>query len=113
MDLGISMITLMKSVVSILLIGLLWGCAALESLLGWEHVDGALSKSFAFKDFPGAITFIVALSYVCEELDHHPDIYNVYRKVVISTTTHDAMNKVTETDVELATRIESISKQFL
>lgn len=86
---------------------------ALESLPGWMHEDGALKKTFNCKDFQGAITFIVALSYVCEEIDHHPDIYNVYSKVVISSSTHDVGNKVTETDVELATRIEAISKAFL
>jgi 4a-hydroxytetrahydrobiopterin dehydratase len=86
---------------------------ALESLPGWEHADGALKKTFRCKDFQAAITFIVAFSYDCEEIDHHPDIYNVYSKVAISTTTHDVMNKVTETDVELAKRIEAISKVFL
>lgn len=86
---------------------------ALASLPGWKHDDGALKKTYVCENFPGAITFIVALSYACEQIDHHPNIYNVYNKVTISITTHDAMNRVTETDVELATRIEAISNQFM
>ena len=79
---------------------------ALEDLDGWTFEDDQLTKSFTFKDFRAAISFIVRMSFFAEELNHHPNLHNVYNTVDIVLTTHDAGNKVTDLDVQLATAIE-------
>jgi 4a-hydroxytetrahydrobiopterin dehydratase len=82
---------------------------ALARLPGWAHEDHALVKRFTFRTFPEAISFITRIAFEAERLDHHPELRNVYGTVDIRLTTHDAGNRVTDTDLELAKRIESIS----
>ena len=81
----------------------------LTTLAGWAHEDDKLWKEFQFKDFREAVAFIVSIGFEAEHLNHHPNIFNVYNKVTIGLQTHDARNKVTEKDIELAKRIEAIS----
>ncbi|PKL75359.1 MAG: 4a-hydroxytetrahydrobiopterin dehydratase [Candidatus Melainabacteria bacterium HGW-Melainabacteria-1] len=82
---------------------------ALKLLPGWSYEGHALRKEFAFKNFREAISFIVRLSYEAEERDHHPEILNVYNRVTINLTTHDAGNQVTEKDLHLAEIIEGFN----
>jgi 4a-hydroxytetrahydrobiopterin dehydratase len=82
---------------------------ALTDLSGWTHRDDALRKSFAFDDFRAALAFIVRVGFEAEERDHHPTLSNVYNRVEIALTTHDAGNRVTQRDVDLAAAIEKIS----
>jgi 4a-hydroxytetrahydrobiopterin dehydratase len=86
---------------------------ALETLPGWEHVDGKLVKTYNCGSFKKSIAFIVAMSYHCEALDHHPEIFNVYGKVQFSTTTYDIGQKVTTDDIKLATAIETTAEGFV
>jgi 4a-hydroxytetrahydrobiopterin dehydratase len=79
---------------------------ALEDLDGWTHADDRLQKTYEFSNFREAISFIVRMSFYAEEMNHHPELENVYNTVSIALTTHDAGGKVTETDVELASTIE-------
>ena len=79
---------------------------ALDDLKGWIHEDDKLKKTFEFSDFRAAISFIVRLSFYAEEMMHHPELENVYNTVDVALTTHDAGGKVTEMDVELASKIE-------
>ena len=83
--------------------------AALAELPGWSYEGDRLNKTFRFKDFREAVSFIVRLAFHAEALDHHPDLRNVYNRVEIALTTHDAGNKVTRKDLELARAIESFS----
>ncbi|MBX3274422.1 MAG: 4a-hydroxytetrahydrobiopterin dehydratase [Sandaracinaceae bacterium] len=80
---------------------------ALAALDGWKHEGHALKKRFVFRDFREAMMFMVRLSYEAEALSHHPEIHNVYKTVDLALTTHDAGNRVTAKDVELAAAIES------
>ncbi|PSQ95688.1 MAG: 4a-hydroxytetrahydrobiopterin dehydratase [Bacteroidetes bacterium SW_9_63_38] len=80
--------------------------AALDDLPGWTHDDDKLKTSYEFSDFREAISFIVRLSFYAEEMMHHPELENVYNTVDVALTTHDAGGKVTEMDVELASKIE-------
>jgi 4a-hydroxytetrahydrobiopterin dehydratase len=80
--------------------------SALDELDAWEFEDDKLTTTYEFTDFRAAVSFIVRMSYYAEELNHHPEITNVYNTVDIALTTHDAGNKVTEKDVELARQIE-------
>ncbi|MCH8566608.1 MAG: 4a-hydroxytetrahydrobiopterin dehydratase [Balneolales bacterium] len=82
----------------------------LSELTDWEFDDNALRLELSFEDFKSAISFIVRLSYEAEDLGHHPEIQNVYSNVVIRLCTHDAGDKVTQLDVELARRIDNFTK---
>ncbi len=82
---------------------------ALAELSGWTHENDKLKKTFERQDFKDALSFIVRLGLHAECMDHHPELFNVYNRVVIELTTHDAGNKVTQKDVNLARAIESIA----
>lgn len=83
--------------------------ASRDSLPGWNAAADALEKTFPFGSFREAMSFMVRISFEAEEMNHHPEWTNVYNRVVIRLSTHDAGNKVTAKDVELAQRIERIA----
>ena len=80
---------------------------ALAGLQGWRTVDGrdAIAKSFAFKDFNQAFAFMTRVALMAEKMDHHPEWSNVYNKVEIVLTSHDA-GGLTERDIRLAKFID-------
>jgi 4a-hydroxytetrahydrobiopterin dehydratase len=80
----------------------------LKELAGWAFESDQLKKSFKFEDFRSAVGFIVRIAFEAEELNHHPELKNVYNQVEIALNTHDAGGKVTQMDVELARRIERL-----
>jgi 4a-hydroxytetrahydrobiopterin dehydratase len=82
--------------------------AALDGLPGWAHEGDALAKAFTFGDFRQAVAFIVRVAFEAEQRDHHPNLTNVYNRVELALTTHDAGNRVTAKDVDLAQAIEKI-----
>jgi 4a-hydroxytetrahydrobiopterin dehydratase len=82
---------------------------ALNSLDGWAFRENALERSFEFTDFRAAVSFIVRLSFYAEELNHHPEIHNVYNRVTLRLNTHDAGDRVTGMDVSLARAINDFS----
>jgi len=77
--------------------------SALLLLEGWSAVESrdAIRKTFAFKNFNEAFGFMSRVAMQAEKLDHHPEWSNVYNKVEVTLTTHDAKG-VTEKDVALA-----------
>ena len=81
----------------------------LKTLAGWELENDKLAKKFEFDDFTEALAFIVKVGIQAEKKNHHPELFNVYNKVDIKLSTHDADGKVTEKDINLAKAIESIS----
>jgi len=85
--------------------------AALSSLKGWKTVDGrdAIAKSFKFADFNAAFAFMTKVALTAEKSDHHPEWSNVWNKVDITLSTHDA-GGVTEKDIALAKFIEQAAK---
>jgi 4a-hydroxytetrahydrobiopterin dehydratase len=76
-----------------------------------EH-NNALHADFEFADFTAAWAFMTQIALIAEKSDHHPNWSNVYNKVSIALTTHDAGNTVTDKDRDLATDIERIFKNF-
>lgn len=74
----------------------------------WQEKDNKLVRTFTFSDFKEALAFIVQVGIVSEKHEHHPEIQNVYNKVVLSLTTHDAGNIVTEKDRALAKAIDEV-----
>jgi 4a-hydroxytetrahydrobiopterin dehydratase len=79
----------------------------------WREEENKLTRSFEFKDFRAAMAFMNKVADVAEELNHHPWWSNVYNKVEIELTTHDAGNTVTDKDKELARRIDQIADELL
>lgn len=82
---------------------------ACAKLPGWKVERDALVKTFKFGTFREAMSFMTRVAFEAEEMNHHPEWTNVYNRVVVRLNTHDAGNKVTEKDVELATRVQRIS----
>ena len=62
----------------------------LESLPGWRIVGGKLHRELRFDDFVAAFSFMASVALVAEKMDHHPEWSNVYNRVAIDLTTHDA-----------------------
>ncbi|KAF0092873.1 MAG: 4a-hydroxytetrahydrobiopterin dehydratase [Puniceicoccaceae bacterium 5H] len=81
---------------------------ALSSLPGWSIEEDHLTKLYILGTFREAIGFIVQVGFLADEANHHPELYNVYRRVQVSLTTHDAGSQVTEKDVKLAEKIEAL-----
>lgn len=82
---------------------------ALTDLPNWKrNPQGRLEREFRFKTFPEAFSFMTRVAFEAEALGHHPDWSNVYNKVKIELTTHDA-GGISEKDFELARRIEQIN----
>lgn len=79
----------------------------------WKEVDNKLCRNLKFKDFRQAMAFMQQVADVSEEMDHHPWWSNVYNKVEIELTTHDAGNTVTDRDIKLAQRIDEIYDQLM
>ncbi len=73
----------------------------------WITKDNKLVREFLFKDFNEAFAFLTKIALEAEKQNHHPEIYNVYNKVIISLQTHDAGNIVTEKDHKLAEAIDA------
>jgi len=75
----------------------------LAGLPQWTHdvQRGSITRQFVFADFVQAFAFMTRIALTAEKRDHHPEWSNVYNKVVITLTTHDA-DGLTERDIDLA-----------
>jgi 4a-hydroxytetrahydrobiopterin dehydratase len=76
----------------------------------WNEADGALTGEFRFASFADAFAFMTRVAFIAEELGHHPEWSNVYDRVSIRLTTHDAGNAVTDLDRTMAARIDAIPR---
>ena len=76
---------------------------ALAGLEGWTEVAGrdAIGRTYRFADFNGAFGFMTRVALLAERMDHHPEWRNVYNRVEVVLTTHDA-GGLTRRDVALA-----------
>lgn len=79
---------------------------AASELNGWTGGDDFITKVFTFKDFAQAFGFMSEIAVIAEAMDHHPQWYNVYNRVDVTLTTHDA-GGVTENDMVMARRMDS------
>lgn len=80
---------------------------ALAGLAGWQRVEGrdAITKTYRFKDFKHAFAFMTRSALKAEQMDHHPEWFNVYSTVQVTLATHDA-GGVTDKDIALAEFME-------
>ena len=79
----------------------------------WEEKNNKLIRDFIFKDFTEAFSFMTEVAFHCERQNHHPDWRNVWNRVFVSLSTHDAGNTVTEKDRELASIIDQVYNRFI
>lgn len=84
--------------------------AAAGELKGWSIVDGrdAIRKEFHFADFNEAFGFMARVALRADQMDHHPEWFNVFNKVDVLLSTHDA-DGVTTLDLDLARFMDSIA----
>ncbi len=79
----------------------------LKEIDGWDYHDNAIHTTFEFSDFKDAFSVMTRIAFEAEAQQHHPDWSNVYNKLQISLSTHDA-GGITENDFNLAKTIDSI-----
>ncbi len=80
--------------------------------MDWKEENNRLTKTFVFKNFLDATRWMFDVSEKIEELNHHPNWSNVYNRVTVELSTHDAGNIVTPKDHELAALLDSTYSDF-
>lgn len=75
--------------------------AALQTLEGWTLQEGKLAATYQFADFVTAFSFMSGVALIAERMGHHPEWFNVYNRVDVQLTTHDA-GGITGKDFALA-----------
>ena len=81
----------------------------LPTLASWSLVNGKLHKAFQFASFIEAFGFMTKVALVAEAMNHHPEWSNVYNRVTIDLTTHDA-GGISARDFELAAKMDSLAQ---
>ncbi|MDN0077032.1 4a-hydroxytetrahydrobiopterin dehydratase [Crenobacter sp. SG2303] len=86
---------------------------ALVGLPQWcyDNARGAITREFLFQTFPQAFAFMAQLAIVAEQRNHHPEWFNVYNRVLITLTTHDA-DGLTQQDLDWATYADAAYARF-
>ena len=82
---------------------------ALTDLDGWSVEEGKLHREFRFADFTAAFGFMTKVAIEANTMDHHPEFFNVWNKVVIDLVTHEADDSISNLDVELARTIDKLA----
>ncbi len=82
--------------------------AGLDKLDGWLLHDGKLRREFRFANFAQAFGFMTSAAIEAEKMNHHPEWFNVYSKVIVDLTTHDA-GGITELDLKLARKMNELA----
>lgn len=81
---------------------------ALTGLRGWSLVAGKLHREFQFASFVEAFGFMSSVALVAEQMNHHPEWWNVYNRVVVDLTTHD-VGGLSAGDIALARRMSELA----
>ena len=84
---------------------------ALSSLQGWSEVEGrdAIAKIYSFADFSEAFGWMARVALAAEQMNHHPEWFNVWSRVDVTLSTHDA-GGLTKRDIALAKRMDAIAE---
>jgi 4a-hydroxytetrahydrobiopterin dehydratase len=75
----------------------------------WKEENNALVKTFTFKTFADAMAWMVKAAFDIEKMNHHPEWTNVYNRVTVKLSTHDAGNTVTDKDRKLAQALDKVT----
>ncbi len=78
-----------------------------EQPLGWRLIDGALEKSFRFKDFHHSIGFVNAVAFIANAENHHPDLAVSFSQCTVRFNTHD-VNGISATDFLCASKVDAL-----
>ena len=84
---------------------------ALSTISGWSVVNAKLHKDYKFADFIHAFGFMATAALAIEKMGHHPEWFNVYNRVTIDLTTHDAQG-ITQKDIDLAKLLDETAKKL-
>ena len=82
--------------------------ASLSTLPEWSEMNGAIQRTYLFKDFVAAMRFVNKVADLAEAAQHHPDVLIRYNKVTLTLSTHDA-GGITEKDFALAGQADAAS----
>jgi 4a-hydroxytetrahydrobiopterin dehydratase len=74
----------------------------------WQEKDNRLTRTFIFKDFSEAFSFMTRVAMLAEQQSHHPNWSNVWNTVIIELITHDEGNAITKKDRNLASAIDNL-----
>ena len=85
--------------------------AVLRELGPWTVQGGKLHREYRFRDFVQAFGFMTQVALLAERAGHHPEWFNVYNRVVVDLTTHDA-GGITQKDLDLARAMEKVAGQM-
>jgi len=85
--------------------------SALSQLKDWQLANGKLHREYKFPDFVHAFGFMATAAVAIEKKNHHPEWFNVYNRVVVDLTTHDA-GGITSRDIDLAQLLDSIASKL-
>jgi 4a-hydroxytetrahydrobiopterin dehydratase len=86
--------------------------AQMAGMAGWSLRDGKLHREYKFPDFRHAIEFMMAAVPGIDKMNHHPEWANVYNRVTVDLTTHDA-GGITQRDFELGALLEEVARKVL
>ncbi len=86
--------------------------ALAPALPDWDVTGEALTRTLDVGSFRDALALLVRVGFEAEEINHHPEIENVYGRLTFRLRTHDAGNRVTERDADLARRIDRCAAPF-
>jgi len=84
--------------------------AQLTTLSTWKIEKGKLHREYKFADFIAAFGFMTSAALVAQQMDHHPEWFNVYNQVTVDLMTHDAKG-ITALDVKLARSMEDLARR--
>ena len=85
--------------------------SALRKIDGWTVANGKLHREYQFADFVHAFGFMATAALIVEKMGHHPEWFNVYDRLSVDLTTHDA-GGITKKDVDLARVLETLAARF-
>ena len=81
--------------------------SSLAGLKGWSIENAKLHREFHFKSFVQAFGFMTSVALIAESMNHHPEWFNVYNKVIIDLATHD-VGGISSLDFEFASKVDKL-----
>ncbi|MFQ3647780.1 MAG: 4a-hydroxytetrahydrobiopterin dehydratase [Anaerolineae bacterium] len=81
---------------------------ALEGLPGWERTGDSITRTFKLPSYAAGLMFAAAVGALAEGYDHHPDLFIGYKTVRVTFSTHDAGNKISQKDIDIAAAINAL-----
>jgi len=86
--------------------------SAVRKLAGWTVANGKLHRDYEFVDFVHAFGFMATAALMIEKMGHHPEWLNIYNRLSVDLTTHDA-GGITKKDIALARKLETLAAKLI